>query len=104
MNLMKKITLIIMTLFCANNTLFAQNNEIVKNSIDYFNGFQDTYTSKPDSALYFVRKLAEINKPSASDLIHNSFAQSFQYQFIEKSFQDPELLSYLQKKNVSLDQ
>jgi thiol-disulfide isomerase/thioredoxin len=97
---MKKLTLLSF-LVCITYGVFAQNSP--SQYANYFNGFQRTKKTNPDSAIYFLTNLAMLESNATDDLLHNSFAQSFMLGSREELLKDPEFLAHLKKSNITLD-
>ncbi|WP_231427284.1 MULTISPECIES: TlpA disulfide reductase family protein [Pedobacter] len=97
---MKKLTLLSF-LVCITYTVFAQYNP--SQHANYFNGFQRTKYTNPDSAIYFLTNLAMLESNATDDLLHNTFAQSFMLGAREELLTDPEFLAHLKKSNVTVD-
>jgi thiol-disulfide isomerase/thioredoxin len=96
---MKKLAFFITLLFLSFSVL-AQN---IQNEINYFNNFQSTKDKYPDSAVYFMQRLAASNHKSAEDLLQNSFAQSFLGFVEEKMRSDTSFLAHIKKMNMTID-
>ncbi|TCC89209.1 TlpA family protein disulfide reductase [Pedobacter frigiditerrae] len=96
---MKRLAIFIPLLFLSF-AILAQN---VQDEINYFNSFQRTKDKQPDSAVYFMQKLAASNQQSAEDLLHNSFAQSFLGAVQEKMKTDTSFLAHIKKMNMTID-
>lgn len=80
-----------------------QNLKAQEDAISSFNGFQRTKSKYPDSAVTYLKYLVALKTRSASDLIHNSFAQSFLNIFSEKMTRDTAFLAMLKQRNLTLD-
>lgn len=100
---MRKIVFWFCLLFCINSNVSAQRNT-VKDPSFLFNSFQRTYTKQVDSAVFYFQHLAAINKPLATDLLHDSFAQNFQFDLRNRNLNDPEMIAYFKSKNMSMEQ
>ncbi len=97
--LMKKLSVFILLLL-SSFSILAQN---VRDEINYFNSFQRTKAKQPDSAVYYMQKLAASNPSMAVDLFHNSFAQSFLSAVQEKMRTDTSFLAHIKKMNMTID-
>lgn len=97
---MKRLTLLSF-LVCTTYSVIAQYNP--SQHANYFNGFQRTKDTNPDSAIYFLTNLAMLESNATDDLLHNSFAQSFMGGAREELFSDPEFLAHLKKFNITVD-
>lgn len=96
---MKRLFIFIPLLFLSWSVL-AQN---IQDEINYFNNFQNTKDKYPDSAVYYMQKLATSNHKSAEDLLHNSFAQSFLGFMEEKMRADTSFLAHIKKMKMTID-
>ncbi|RZK53094.1 MAG: TlpA family protein disulfide reductase, partial [Pedobacter sp.] len=96
---MKKLSILI-PLLLLSFAILAQN---AQHQADYFNSFQRTKDKKPDSAVYYMQKLASSSPLMAADLMHNSFAQSFLGAVQEKMRNDTSFLAHIKKMNMTID-
>lgn len=92
------------TLFLLSSlAIFAQKAPRPESYVDNFNGFQNTHTRKPDSAVYFLHNMAVYNSEGLEDLMHNQFAQAFNFSLEKKIFSDSAALIYFKEMGMTLD-
>jgi thiol-disulfide isomerase/thioredoxin len=81
---MKKITFLLLSTCCLIQAFSQTKSSTAENPAAYFNNFQKYSYSIPnaDSAFFYFKKLAALNEFSTmtTELLHNSFAQSFKIQ------------------------